>query len=376
MALGLLDTKWRFYPAASAPRTVYALFGKAEAGGPYNSHLVAVAVMVGLGLVGVANAWLVLWIFGCLAAAMLLDGRPWRRIVKPRAIPGQMWLYFQLFIQAAWDALPFYALAYLLYVCAAPVVLPTNFSVSSFTMIYGFYMFVRAITLIRYLWLLGFQWEHSGRTFETHQANLNSQGAAIRHVTWAYALGNVGLVVRAATQVVTLAGFECLRQRLAMDLTLYPTLHANLYLIFGMAFLVWLATMWWAIQRMLKIFYRTHRTLHETRALYDSIHAIHHRGVLPTPLDSGTISPAEFWITEMALPTATLVPNWWYTLGQIVMAYAGHLPAHNTGSRLDYAQHHLLHHRQFRFNFGLTPLEDKQYGTLFSEDSHPQVAAT
>lgn len=376
MVLGLLDTKWQFYPAASQAKAEYVLMGRAEAGGAYNSHIVSVTVMIALGAVGLLSPWVALWVATCLAVAMVLDGRSWRRIAKPRAIPGQLWLYSQLFVQAAWDALPFYILAYLLYVCSAPLILPINFAVSSFVMIYGFYMLVRSATLIRYLWVVRFRWDRAGRTFETHQANLNSQSAALRHVTWAYALGNVGLVVRAGSQVVTLTAFEYFRQRLAMDLTQYPTLNANLYLIFGVAFLVWLATMWWSIQRMLMIFYRTHRTLHEHRALYDSIHAIHHRGILPTPLDSGTISPAEFWITEMAFPTCTLVPNWWFALGQIAMAYAAHLPAHNSGSRVAYARHHLQHHRHFRFNFGLTPVEDEQFGTLYSEEPRSAVSPT
>lgn len=68
----------------------------------------------------------------------------------------------------------------------------------------------------------------------------------------------------------------------------------------------------------------------------------------------------------MALSIATVVPNWWFSVGQILMAFAGHLAAHDTGSRLSLSQHHLNHHRLFEYNYGLTPAEDEKYGTLYA----------
>ena len=130
--------------------------------------------------------------------------------------------------------------------------------------------------------------------------------------------------------------------------------------------MIWLATLWPAIKRALLIYYRTHRTFHANRPLYSSIHSIHHRGVLPTQLDSGTISPAEFWITEMVVPSAALVPNWYFVIIQVVLAFFGHLPSHDTGTRWAMSQHHLHHHRLFRVNLGLTSAEDAEFGTLFT----------
>ncbi len=368
MAIGLLDSVWSAAPTTSVERSQYVVHGKAPNGGLYNSHLVSVAVMVALGGLQLLSPWLAVWIVVSLAAALLVDTRSWKQKVKLTAIPGQLWLYLQVFVQAAWDAFPFFVLAYFLYVCAAPYVLPTNFAISSFVMLYGFYTVVRTLTLIRYLWLITFRWENAGRTFSIHQANLKSSRRAIRHVIWTYFQGNVGLVVRCATQVVTIGLFEWIRQQTNMDLTQYPAANAHLTTIFVVAVIVWAATSWFAVRRMFVIFYRTHRTFHASRPLYDSIHRIHHRGVFPTPLDSGTISPAEFWITEMALPIATVVPNWWFSVGQIIMAFAGHLSAHDTGSRLSLSQHHLNHHRLFEYNYGLTPAEDEKYGTLYTGD--------
>ena len=222
MATGVLDVEQRSPAPLPRRRAEYALSGQARAGGAYNSHLVSVALFVVLAAAGWMNAWLVAWLVACMLAALLVDERPWRRKVSPGAMPGQVWLYLQVLFQAACDAFPFYVLAYALYVCTAPIVLPTYIAISSFVMLYAFYMIVRAFWLVVYMWRLGFRWETAGRTFAVHEANLNSRGAAMRHVLWGYFLGNIGLVVRCGIQVVTIGGFEWLRQRFDMDLLKYP----------------------------------------------------------------------------------------------------------------------------------------------------------
>jgi hypothetical protein len=366
MATGTLDLE---QPADvhRRRRAEYALVGHARIGGEYNSHLLSFVVFAILAALGWMNLWLFAWLFACMIAAMLVDDRPWRRKVYPSAMLGQFDLYLQLLAQAAGDAFPFYVLAFALYVCTAPYVATLNLAVSSFVLLYAFFMSVRAYWLMTYLWRLGFRWEHAGRTFENHKANLHSRRAAIRHVLWAYFLGNIGLVVRCGIQVVTIGGFEWLRQRWHLDLLEYPQAARQMPAIFGVAVVVWLATLWPSINRALLVYYRTHRTFHSNRALYSSIHSIHHRGVLPTPLDSGTISPAEFWITEMAIPTISIVPNWYFTMIEVVLALVGHLPSHNTGARWTFSQHHLHHHRLFNVNLGLTSAADAEFGTLYTE---------
>ena len=343
----------------------YPLYGQAQAGGPYNSHLVSGAVFVVLTLLGLVSPWLTAWIGACLVAAMLLDARPWKRKIVPAAIPAQFALYAQVLARALWDALPSYVFAYLVYVCVAPLWVRANVAISSFVMLYGFYMLVRIFWLVRYLWLLIFRWENAGRAFAVREVNMKSRSVAIRHVVWSYFLGNIGLVIRCSSQVVTIGLFESLRTFSDMDLARHDALSAHLVPISLAAATIWLATFWLAIRRALLIYYRTHRTFHNCLPLYDSIHGIHHRGVLPTPLDSGTISPAEFLITEMALPSATLVPNWWWTISQIVLAFAGHWASHDSGTKRAFPQHHLHHHRLFDVNFGLSPAEDAQFGTLY-----------
>jgi len=374
MATSVLELEQEQCGAAPDVRGAeYPLFGQAAGGGAYNSHVVSAAVFVGLTALGLVSVWLTVWIGTCLVAALLVDARSWKRKIAPSAIPGQMALYAQVLARAAWDALPFYAFAYVVYLFVAPLWLWTNLAISSFIMLYGFYMLVRAWWLVRYLWLLSFRWENAGRTFAVHEANLYSRGAAIRHVLWSYFLGNIGLVVRCSSQVLTISLFEWLRTSSAMDPTRHPALSAHLVPIgIGVAVL-WLATFWLAIRRALLIYYRTHRTFHNCPPLYDSIHSIHHRGVLPTPLDSGTISPAEFFITEMALPAATLVPNWWWTISQIILAFAGHWASHDSGTRLKFSQHHLHHHRLFTVNFGLSPAEDAQFGTLYAATTYAET---
>ncbi|MGD9647786.1 MAG: sterol desaturase family protein [Pirellulales bacterium] len=366
MATDVWPSKLVSPTAVERRRAEYVLWGRAKAGGAYNSHLLALGVFALCALVGWMNLWLFVWLSVCTGIAMLIDERPWRRKIDPAAMAGQFGLYLQLLAQAAWDALPFYALAYGLYVCTVPYIAPLNLAVSSFTLLYAFFMIVRVGWLVFYLWRIGFRWNQAGRTFANRKANLRSRSVALRHVLWAYFLGNVGLVVRCGVQVVTLGLFEWIRQRSGMDLQHHPAAAAHLPTIFGVAVVVWFATLWISIKRALLIYYRTHRTLHAHPSLYSSIHSIHHFGVLPTPLDSGTISPAEFWITEMAIPTITIVPNWHFFLIEVCVALIGHLPSHSTGTRLlEFSQHHLNHHRHFNVNLGLTAAEDREFGTLF-----------
>jgi len=351
------------------PLAEYRLRGRAPSGGPYNSHVVSIGIITALSAAGVVNVWLAGWAAVCLAAALWLDGRRLRQMVVLRAVPRQLLLYGQVLAGAGSDAFPYYLFAYLIYVCVAPVWLQANLPISSFVMLYGLYMVIRSCWLLRYLWELAFHWNNPGlRTFHEHEANFESQATAVRHVTWAYFLGNIGLIVRCSSQVLTIGIFEALRKRLGMDLANHPALSGYLAPVALLATLVWLATLWFAVQRSLLIYYRTHRTFHNCRALYDSVHCIHHRAVLPTPLDSGTISPAEFIISEMSLPAAAIVPNWWWVLGQVVIGLAGHCPAHNAGTRVKFAEHHLQHHRYFTVNFGLTGLfasDDIRFGTLY-----------
>jgi sterol desaturase/sphingolipid hydroxylase (fatty acid hydroxylase superfamily) len=345
----------------------YSIYGTAKGGGAYNSHLIAEGVFVILTVTGFMNVWLTVWLSFCLGMGLVLDRRTWQRKVSWSALPGQLRLYLQLLGQAAMDLLPYYLFAFLIYLCVAPVVLPLNLTVSSFVLLYGFYLATRSMLLVRYLWVLTFRWENAGRTFATRQANLKSQPLARRHVLWAFFVGNIGLVVRCSAQVLTIAVFERLRQSLGWDLATHPVFAPHYYLIFIGAVILWGATLYWAAQPTLVVYYRTHRTLHSCRPLYDSIHSIHHKGVLPTSLDSGTISPLEFLITEMSIPAATLVPNWWWTGGQVLIALVGHLPSHTTNTWMNSGHHHLLHHRLFNVNFGLIPREDDRFGTRHTE---------
>jgi hypothetical protein len=375
MATSILDMA---PPVASAAQGAeYPLYGAALRGGSYNSHVVSALVFVALTAMGLVSIWVTAWVGACLILALYFDARPLRRKIVLSAIPSQTMLYAQVLARAAGDALPFYVFAYFVYIFAAPLWLWTNVAVSSFVMLYGVYMAVRAWWLVRYLWLLGYRWENAGRTFAVHEANLKSRSMAIRHVLWAYFLGNIGLVIRCASQVMTIALFEWIRVSTATDLSRFPALRDHRLSIGIVVAVIWLATFWWAIKRALLVYYRTHRTFHNCPPLYDSIHSIHHRGVLPTPLDSGTISPAEFIITEMALPGGMLVPNWWWTIAQIILGIFGHWASHDAGTTMKFSQHHLHHHRLFSVNFGLSPAEDARFGTLYVSPlkTDAQVAA-
>lgn len=364
MAIGELHVERS--PAVSRRRRAqYALWGEARSGGAYNSHLVSIAVFAALAFGGLISTWLAAWLLVCFVAALRLDERPWQRKINLLVLPGQMFLYAQLWAQAALDALPFYALAFVLYVASVRYLEPLNLTISSFVVLYSIFMALRTYWLARSLWLVRYRWEDAGAWLAVREANLRTPQAAAGHLAWSYFLGNIGLVIRCGIQVVTIAGFEGLRQRLDLDLTRHATAAAQLPVIFAGAVAIWGVTLWPAIKRALLIYYRVHRTLHENRALYSCIHGIHHRGVLPTPLDSGTISPAEFWMTEMAIPAITLLPNWYFCLVQLALGLFGHWPSHDARTHWASAQHHLHHHRLFRVNLGLRPAEDKEFGTLY-----------
>lgn len=342
----------------------YSIYGTARRGGAYNSHVVFALMLIGLAMQQRLHYGIATWVAGCLTLAIMTDERSWRRKVCITAIPGQLWLYLQVVCQAFLDAAPQFLTAFAVYVLVAPVWKQYDVSISSFVMLYAFFMGVRLLRLVHYLILLIFRWDQANSgPFVVHEGNLTTPASAFRHLIWSYSLGNIGLIVRSGTQVLTLLVFESIRQGLDLDLTHsgYRD-HIWQFAIIGTA--VWLAMIGPAISKALLVFYRTHRTLHASLPLYDCIHAIHHRGVFPTKLDAGTESPLELSITEMVAPLATPVPNWLWTTGQVLIDLLAHEPGHDTGSRRKY-RHHIYHHHFFNVNFGLIPAHDRRFGTLY-----------
>lgn len=342
----------------------YRVFGSAQRGGIYNSHVMGAALLPVLAALGVMPWPLAAWLLACVAVAITIDSAPWRRKLRVTAMPGQLALYLQVLAQAVWDALPMYALAFALYVGLSPIWSHAHLGINTFYVLYGIYLAVRTAWLARCLWIVAFHWDGPRPApLNGDEANLRSRRVATEHLLWAYFLGNVGVAVRCAAFVISVALWRSLQTGLGLDLTQHAALAPYLIWICIACSIIWILTLGPAIRRAQLVFYRTHRTLHDVKPLYDSIHWVHHKGVLPSPLDSGTISPAEFAITEYAIPTLTLTPDWYWIFVQVLVAALGHWPGHFFGASSETAQHHVEHHRRFTTNFGLMPVDDDYFGT-------------
>ncbi len=347
---------------------VYRLWGKGARGGIYNSHFVSAGVVGLLGVFGVVSWWMVAWLSVCLVVGIMLDPKPLRAKIKLKSVGSQVGLYSQVLVQAALNALPWYALAFGIYLCVAPLLARVNLGFSTFLLLYGFYMVDRVICLT--LHMVRFAREErqgdEAKKGDFYQgANLKDLPTARRHVLWSFFIGNIGLAVRCSSFFLTVGLFELGRQTVISQWD-SPVFTTQVTTFTWVAIGVFAAGLFFNLKSAMLIYYRTHRTFHVNPALYDSVHGVHHRGVYPTRLDSGTISPFEFFITEMAFPLGMLVPNWWWVGAQIVVAYTGHFPGHDAKKRSEMGEHHLDHHRYFNVNFGLTAAEDKKYGTMRS----------
>ena len=355
---------------------IYRLWGPESRGGEYNSHILFVLTVAVLTWQGIMPPPAAGWIALCLAAAFLLDTHRLKRKVALRPLPGQAFLYGQLVIRAFLTVLPHYVFAFGVYICVMPLREQLNVGISSMAMLYAFYLTIRVTYLAWYTAVLLFAPDGSLPTvFSEQRANLRDRRTALRHVWWSFFLGNTGLFAKCSVQIMTIGLFEFIRRRLDIDITttLYVH-HAGWVTAAGVTGVLIGVVL--SIRGSSEVYYRAHRTLHVSRSLFDSIHAIHHRGILPTPLDSGTISPLEYFITDMARPTYMLLPDWGFVVCEVVLALFTHLPAHTSGTDSRIAGHHLAHHLYVVCNFGLLPSDDRRWGTLYepaSEDSRRAV---
>jgi sterol desaturase/sphingolipid hydroxylase (fatty acid hydroxylase superfamily) len=109
------------------------------------------------------------------------------------------------------------------------------------------------------------------------------------------------------------------------------------------------------------LFYKIHRTIHASPALYTFVHGLHHRAVDPTLLDSGTISPFELFLTDLSMPCLVLVSPNFFVMGFEHISAFWHFRAHGFA---DGDVHHLSHHKSQKSNFGLHDKYDKKFGTF------------
>jgi Delta7-sterol 5-desaturase len=126
-------------------------------------------------------------------------------------------------------------------------------------------------------------------------------------------------------------------------------------------------------------FYVLHRVLH-TRALYRSIHAVHHRSTAPTVLTAFAFHPVEALLIIAFMPAAmSLLPIHLVSLvvvsiflsGSIVLAHCGHEVFPDWWKRIPVLNWyvtpriHEAHHRRRDCNYSATlSIFDRAFGTL------------
>ena len=345
-------------------------------GGTYNFYVLFILAMIGAGWGGLVDWRFMLFLIASLLIALFLDDSSWKVKIALESMPSQMSLYCKLLVKVAQDLWFSYAIALLFFFLVEPMwhsglaeVFPWT-ATSSFWLLYGFYFVVQLFFLIKYIFIILSKWEtYDKPPFRLKKYNLATKQKALKHVIWSFFLSNIGLTVRCGSQVATLFVFRKIQLSLGLE-NITSGFQANYPAVFwGVAIacvLPWLLFVKLNVKPALYNYYVTHRTLHEVKSLYDSIHRIHHKATFPTILDSGTISPAEFAITEYSAPIIKLLPQPLWVLLEMFLAVTGHFSAHHTvlskdnekssvknSKKEQVLMHHHYHHRLFNCNYGL-----------------------
>lgn len=181
-----------------------------------------------------------------------------------------------------------------------------------------------------------------------------------RTLVWAFCLGNIGLIVRCFKYDAFRSLMDAIGPkswRFCADA--FWTQIA--YAILASAAILMQVHFNWADNL---VFYKLHRTLHQSSGLYDFCHSAHHRARVPTILDSGTISPAELILTDSTIPAILVLAPTFVVIGFEFMAVCGHWGAHASelGS-FSFGRHHRVHHRLPSKNFGLANHYDRLFAT-------------
>jgi hypothetical protein len=341
-------------------RPTYAIRRRESAAnvGTYNLSLLCVGIAVAaLVLIGSPSSLLVaLIITFSTVMALALDKEPLRTKISLRFLPHHVIDYGALVWGFFKDTWPSFVLVLAIYAVAAPLWRAASLGLSAITafwVLYGTYAGVRLSYLCYSQLTMARRWSSRRSPFLEHAANTADPAAARRHELWAFFWGNVGLVIRCGKQVAFVA---------AADVVLAPVqpwIHefTGAWLVAAgllIAYLCLYATL------AEVVFYKFHRTVHENHSLYRGLHMIHHKGVCPSLLDSGTESIAEFSLTEM--PVLWLVfPTWAFVAAELGLL-GNHMSGHMS-RRTAYVPsiRHVIHHHRFSVNYAIEvvlPMDD------------------
>lgn len=338
--------------------------------GYYNSHTVFMIIVLILTCFGLFNIPLAIFLFVSYSIALLLDLN--ENSVSISALPMQLVTYLELVIKWIGDVWKPFLLAFLLYLVLGRYL--QNMSLLggpwyAFLIVYSFYFLFRLYFLIRYLLTIAFNWNGSS-SFEIKLANLNTPKIASKHMIWAFFLGNLGLTIRCGKQFIFLWLIDHIITAFRIPLPIFEL--GNIYNSI-LWFVYILLTLFVLVYFMLIIYYKVHRTLHENRTLFIFLHRIHHEAIYPIVLDSGTISPLEFILTETGAFMFILFPDWLFVLESVLLA-VGHLVGHNTLIKNERLHHHVQHHRLLNVNYA-EPVADRFFGSFFDGKFYESISS-
>ena len=330
--------------------------------GVYNFYILSLIAFGAIAWMGGLNRIFCAILGLSLLLAILIDRSPWNQKVSLKDMPRQVWRYLRLLIQVMRTELLLLIVASaFVYGIAKPITRSLDlFGGNTFLVLYGVYLAIRIVVFCRYLLIVAFQWDtYNAPPFEIRKANFRDRSTAVRHLTWSFLLGNIGLVVRCGYYDMTVSLFDSFYEAVG-----YPEIGG----LWGFALAALVIVLWLVVAdvRLGNTYYKAHRALHEDSVLYVSVHRIHHYAVYPTVLDSGTINPAEFLMTESGSIWFAPLPDWYWFAFQMCMLF-GHFEGHHTVAEdkhhAEHFQFHVLHHRLYQCNYGM-PAMDEKYNTL------------
>jgi hypothetical protein len=326
--------------------------------GTYNLSLLGAMMIVGTLLLrgGARSLLLAVIIAFSTVMALALDKEPLHTKVSLRFLPGQVIAYGALVWGMFKDTWPAFLLILGVYGVLGPTWHAASLGLSpvtGFWVLYGTYGLVRFIYLCYSQLTLARRWNSRRTPFLEHAGNTVHPAAARRHELWAFFWGNVGLVVRCGKQLAFVTVADLLLAPVQPWIHEFP----GAWLVAAGLLLAYFG-LYFSLAEV--VFYKFHRTVHENHSLYRGLHMIHHKGVCPSLLDSGTESIAEFTLTETQV-TWLVFPTWAFVaaeFGMIVNHLSGHM-----SRRTPYvpSSRHMIHHHRFSVNYAievLLPMDD------------------
>jgi len=330
-------------------------------GAAYNLTAIAVALMASW--LYVRDAWasrpLAVFVAGSFVIGAAVDPEPLARKFSVTDLLPQLVAFAELTVRWLKDTGGFFALTFATFICLASSGHGSAlWHPLAFWIAYLAWISVRFVYFGIHMWDLRRRWARMAPPFVIHKANFRSPERTARHMVWSLFMGHVGLAFRCGRQLALIAVYSALAGPLPSELgRRVPHLWAlglvglcALFYLYGTA--------------VGPIYYKVHRTLHNSGRLYAGLHKVHHKATIPTLLDSGTECAFELALVEYTGCVHLLWPSWAFTATEMLFATGQAASHHTLTAKLGKGGHdgHVAHHRVVSFNYACSiqePLETK-----------------